>query len=150
LTITFDPNVVDTYDSCNPEIGLVDINYCQTAVFKSIPSLQPIYFFNPKLIEGTIYPIAGFPSLTTLPGILHFFGFLLSFYYLNLLVQGCKAEFAKVNMFGSDSKYKSLIVELKSLIDNNFDNLNPELLLGRKVYVNYPQTHEALVMAVSR
>lgn len=131
LTYRFDPGCIEAYPSCNPEIGLADIPCCQSSVADSYPSLAPGTFFKPELVPGTFYPIAGFPSLTILP------------------LNGMKTEAVKVNMFGSESKYKSVILEIRSPEINSIDNLNAELLLGRIVYVNYPQVHEGKVVAVS-
>jgi 5'-3' exoribonuclease 1 len=131
LTHLFDPGCVETYPSCNPEIGLPDIPACQSVVTDSYPSLAPGSFFKPELVPGTVYPIAGFPSLTILP------------------LNGMKTEAVKVNMFGAESRYKSVILEIKSLEIGSVENLNAELLLGRVVYVNYPQVHEAQVVAVT-
>ena len=68
LTHLFDPYAVNTYFSNDEELKLPDIPQCQTVVSESIPSLVPVTFFKPVLLEGTIFPIAGFPSLTILPG----------------------------------------------------------------------------------
>ena len=131
LTYLYDPGMVETYLSCNPEIGLPDIHCCQSVVSESIPSLAPGRYFKPELVLGTTMPIAGFPSLTILP------------------LNGVRTEFAKVNMFGSDSRYRSLILEVDSPDAESLNQMNAELLLGRVVYVNYPQVHEAKVVAVS-
>jgi 5'-3' exoribonuclease 1 len=131
LTCLFAPGNTDTYFSCNPEFGLPDIHCCNSVVSESTPSLSPGAYFKPELILGTTYPIAGFPSLTVLP------------------LMGCKVEAVKVNMFGSDSKYKSVVIELQCPKIDQIDALNAELLLGRIVYVNYPQVHEARVVAVT-
>jgi 5'-3' exonuclease len=53
LTHTFDPNVTDTYPSCNPEIGLPDILSCQSLVISSFPKLSPGAYFTPTL--GNFY-----------------------------------------------------------------------------------------------
>jgi hypothetical protein len=66
-----------------------------------------------------------------------------------LLVKGFKAQFAKVNMFGTASKYKTLLIEIESQKIVDIDALNPQSLLGRSVFVNYPQNHEAKVVSVS-
>lgn len=131
ITFSFDPAVIETYPSCNPEIGLADIYSCQSIAVESTFNLAPGFHFKSELTPGTTFPIAGFPSLTVLP------------------LVGVNTEFAKLNMFGSESKYQSLILEIKSLPIDNTNNLNLELLLGRIVYVNYPQVLEAKVIAVS-
>lgn len=55
-----------------------------------------------------------------------------------------------INVFGSASKYKTILLEIDSPAIANLEVLHPEKLLGRIVYVNYPQTHEARVVAISR
>jgi len=64
-------------------------------------------------------------------------------------VKGFKAEFAKINVFGTASKYKSVLIEIQSPPILDIEALNPQQLLGRTVYVNYPHTHEAKVVAIS-
>jgi len=132
LTHLFDPYATETYPANDTDgLGLQDIAQCQSAVTLHIPSLVPLTFFKPALIEGTVYPIAGFPSLTILP------------------VKGFKSEFAKINVFGTASKYKSVLIEIQSPPILDIEALNPQQLLGRTVYVNYPHTHEAKVVAIS-
>ena len=127
---TYDPNVTETYFSCNPEIGLLDVNNCQSIVTLNYPKLSPGAFFTPELIPGTILPLAGFPSLGTLP------------------IQNVDTDFFKMNTFGSESKYRSISLELaESEVDP--DKLDLKVLVGRVVFVNYPQMHEAKVVAVT-
>ena len=130
ITHLYDPINTESYPSSNPEIGLPDIISCQSNITKSIPGLAPTFSFKPQLLEGTVYPIAGFPSLTILP------------------IVGFKKEFAKINMFGSESKYQSLVIEIKAPTQLELKNIQLESLLDRTVYVNYPQIHEAKVVAV--
>ena len=53
-----------------------------------------------------------------------------------------------MNTFGSESKYRSISLELS---ENEIDpsKLDLKVLLGRIVFVNYPQIHEAKVIAVT-
>jgi 5'-3' exoribonuclease 1 len=132
LSHVYDPSIVDSYPSPNPEIGLADILSCQSIVTKSTSGLAPTCFFKAQLLEGTVYPIAGFPSLTILP------------------IVDFKKSFAKINMFGSDSKYKSVVIEIKAPSSTELKDINLESLLDRTVYVNYPQVHEAKVVAVTK
>lgn len=131
LIYTFDPSANDTYLSCNPEIGLPDIHNCQSRVLETSFDLSPGHFFKAELVEGTIYPIAGYPSLTTLQ------------------LEQVVIEPIKVNVFGSASKYKSLVIEIHRPKIENFNTSVAEMLLGRTVFVNYPQVHEAKVVAVT-
>ena len=130
LSYRFEPSVTSTYLSCNSEIPLPDITNCQTSVTLSEPSLAPGAYFTPKLVPGTITPIAGFPSVAVLE------------------MQSVETEFLKVNVFGASSKYRSISLKLK---EKNFDvdKLNVTVLIGRSVYVNFPMVHEAKVVAVS-
>ena len=68
LSHHFDPYAVNTYFSNDDELKLPDIPQCQTVVTESVPNLVPVTFFKPVLLDGTTFPIAGFPSLTILPG----------------------------------------------------------------------------------
>ena len=83
-----------------------------------------------KIIDGTKVPIAGFPSL----GVLR--------------VSKVLTSNIKLNTFGSESKYKTLHMKLAaSSYDPNTFDLSK--LVGRSVYVNYPNMHEALIVAAS-
>ena len=126
----YDPNEGSTYFSCNPEIGLPDVSHCQTTVSYSIPSLAPGAYFKAEEVPGTEVSLPGFPSLTVLE------------------MDGVDIEFIKLNIFGSESKYKSLVLSAKKK-DYDASKLNLKALLGRSVYVNYPQVHEAKVVAVT-
>lgn len=130
LHFHYDPNEGSTYFSCNPEIGLPDVNHCQTTVSYSIPSLAPGAYFKAEEVPGTAVSLPGFPSLTVLE------------------MDGVDIEFIKLNIFGSESKYKSLVLSAKKK-DYDVSKLNLKALLGRYVYVNYPQVHEAKVVAVT-
>lgn len=130
LIYTFDPNNLETYPSCNPAIQLPDINQCQSLLIEKSFSLHPSPPFQAKLIQGTVTNIAGFPSLGSLP------------------VESVKIDQFKINVFGSESKYKSVLIELDSkFIDPSSFDL--KALLGRSVYVNYPTFHEARVVAIT-
>jgi 5'-3' exoribonuclease 1 len=129
----FNPVNIATYFSCNPEIGLLDIHNCQSSVSELDPDLSPGRCFMPEVIPGTISPYPGFPSLAILP------------------ITGVKMEAVKLNIFGSDSKYRSMILSIQSpeypITDENAHLL--QKLLGSIVYVDYPMSHEAKVVAIS-
>jgi 5'-3' exoribonuclease 1 len=130
LTHRFDPKVFTTYYSCNPEIGLPDITKCQSEVTLSHPDLKPGASFKPELVPGTITPIAGFPSLTVLQ------------------ISKVDIDFYKTNVFGTESKYRTLVLEIFSQkID--IEKVDLKTLLGRLVYVNYPMMHEAKVVGIT-
>eukprot|EP00981_Chlorochromonas_danica_P000482 scaffold98_cov248-Ochromonas_danica.AAC.23 len=128
---TYDPTVMETYLSCNPEIGLPDIVHCFTRVTPFPFSLAPGEFFKSCLLEGTEYPIAGYPSLSSLP------------------LASVQLEKIKVNVFGSASRYNTLAIEVNSPDVTSFDQKVVEKLLGRSVFINYPHMHEAKVVGVS-
>ena len=63
-------------------------------------------------------------------------------------IQNVETDFFKMNTFGSESKYRSISLELQeSEIDGN--KLDLKLLVGQIVFVNYPQMHEAKVVAIT-
>ena len=130
----YNPNIVDTYFSCNPEIGLPDVTRCCTQVILQEFSIAPGYSFVPRLVDGTQCPIAGYPAL----GVFDFLS--------------AESDFMQINVFGSASKYRSLMLKMAvGDIDpeavGNLQNLRE--LLGASVYVNYPLIHEARVVALS-
>lgn len=127
----FEPTANETYFSCNPEIGLADVLNCQTRVTLSIPSLSPGASFTAELISGTKWPLAGFPTLTKIEW------------------DNVKTDFAKVNVFGSDSKYRTMLFELHPTDCSGMSEQAFKALLGKSVFVNYPQLHEAIVVAIS-
>lgn len=144
---TYNPNVTETYFSNSVDQGFSDIMCCQSSVQQVETSLAPGEFFQSKLIEGTKPFLPGFPTLTS----------------LRLLKVELSA--VQVNVFGSESKYKSLLVEVDSMrekIEQQLVELQSSdtavktssekkfmALLGKSVYVNYPQLHEAKIVAVT-
>ena len=130
LLYHYEPSEEGTYLSCNPAIGLEDIVHCHSKCISISPNHGPGAAFTPKIIDGTKVPIAGFPSL----GVLR--------------VSKVLTSNIKLNTFGSESKYKTLHMKLAaSSYDPNTFDLSK--LVGRSVYVNYPNMHEALVVAAS-
>jgi 5'-3' exoribonuclease 1 len=127
----FDPTETSTFYSCNPDIGLVDIHQCNTTVSESVPSLLPGAFFRPQLVPGTLTAVAGFPTLTA------------------IAMNDVNTDFTKVNVFGSASKYRSLVMTVHSPIKSTADASKLSLLIGKSVFVNYPQLHEARIVAVT-
>eukprot|EP01033_Poteriospumella_lacustris_P000925 gene925-667_t len=126
----FDLNITETYLSCNPEIGLPDIHNCNSTCSESEFSLLPGHSFQAVLMDGTVYPIAGFPSLTVLQ------------------LESIAVEAIKLDVFGSFSRYKTLVINLGPSNLGEIDMHKAELILGRSVFVNYPQMHEAKVIAL--
>ena len=128
----FDPAVTATIYSCNPSIGLKDISNCQSREEELPPDIHPSRAFKSQLIPGTVSPCPGFPSLSMLP------------------IAGVRCEAIKLNVFGSESKYSTLILELQSsrgAVERLGSNL--ERILGKSVYVNYPSMVEARVVGVT-
>jgi 5'-3' exoribonuclease 1 len=132
LMHVFDPTVAATYFSCNPEIGLPDVTRCQTSVTEVEMNIVPGNFFQPSLVAGTTCPFAGFPCL----GVIDF--------------ARVQTDFIKVNIFGRDTKYRSVVLELQTLaVELDAIAAIVSKLLGSSVFVNYPLIHEAKVVAVS-
>jgi 5'-3' exoribonuclease 1 len=126
----FDPQNMATIPSCNPGLGLMDIPKCNTSVQFFSPPLSPGVSFIPRLIPGTVKTCAGFPSLGV------------------LAISAARLEAVKLNIFGSESRYRSTIL---TVLPRPFspDQIDLKLLLGRSVFVNYPLIHEAKVVGVS-
>lgn len=126
----YDTNFNITVPACNPSAGFTEIRNCQCSITTIVRDLSPSLPFLPCLVPGTTVPIAGFPSLGVIP-------------ILNVVI-----EPVKINVFGMESRYKSLLM---TLTPRDFDPnvIDSSLLLGRSVYVNYPQMHEAKVVEVS-
>ena len=128
----FNPNETSTYFSCNPEIGLPDITNSQSTFTQNASDLTPGQFFVPEVVKGTISPYPGFPSLSALQ------------------IKRVEVEMLKLNIFGSESKYKSMALEVLPVVfEEGMDPAILQSLIGRSVYVNYPMSHEAKVVAVN-
>lgn len=131
LVYRYDPRVTTTIHSCNPEIGLPDIPHCQTKVTLRPPDLHPGTPFSAQLIPGTAtHCLPGFPVLA------------------GLIFDTIMHESVKLNIFGSESRYRTLVLKLATR-DFDPESIDVTMLLGVSVYVNYPLTHEAKVVAVS-
>jgi 5'-3' exoribonuclease 1 len=126
----YDPANLETVPSCNPAIGLMDITKCQTKVTEVAFDLHPSSPFAAELIPGTVKTCAGFPSLGV------------------LAISGAALEAVKLNVFGSESRYKSIIFTITQRFFSA-DDIQLSLLLNRSVFVNYPLIHEAKVVGVS-
>jgi 5'-3' exoribonuclease 1 len=130
LLYHYEPTETGTYLSCNPSIGLEDLKQCNSKCINITPNHGPGAAFLPKLVEGTKIPAPGFPSL----GVLR--------------VASVTTSAIKLNVFGSDSRYRTMHMKLAT---TKYDPATLDLgkLIGRSVYVNYPNMHEALVVAAS-
>ena len=144
----FNPNITETYFACgNPSDGFGDIAFCQTSVREIEPSLAPGSFFEPRLVPGTEPYLPGYPSLTTIP------------------LEDIEVDEFKVNVFGTESKYRTMVIKLAAKdevslklasdlvhADETVKQLalaKVKVLLGKSVFVNYPQLHEAKIVGAS-
>ncbi|GMH92275.1 hypothetical protein TL16_g12296 [Triparma laevis f. inornata] len=132
LLFSWDPSNLDDVPSCNREIGLKDINQCQSrmAIYKE-PDRTGVTF-KPEIIPGTKIPHPGFPSMNVLP------------------IQATVLDKIGLNCFGTESKYASTILTLARLPAQ----LPPvedlaKTLVGKSVFCNWPMMHEAKVVAMS-
>ena len=130
LHYRFDPANNKTVPTCNADIGLTDILNCQSSVSGRPFNLHPGIPFSPQLVPGTVRTCAGFPSLGVVP------------------IKSVSFEPVKLNIFGSDSKYKSVIIHI---LIRAFDDktIDMKVLLNRSIFVNYPLLHEAKVVGAS-
>ena len=129
----FDPNVTITYPSCNREIGLPDIINCRSKLETEQLNIHPGVAFVPRVIPGTVSPYPGFPSLSV------------------LAIQSVELNPIKLNIFGSDSKYKTMVFGIKPFLYNE-EEISGELLsklIGKTVFVNFPMSHEAKIKAIT-
>jgi 5'-3' exoribonuclease 1 len=132
ISYSYDPSIIDTYLSCNPEINLPDIYHCHSKTSELNYTLTPGHHFKPELVEGTVYPIPGFPSLTLLS------------------LSGIDIKPVKLNIFGSESRYHTVVLSFQTPPAPDAVTLKSlENFLGSNVYVNYPQIHEGKVVGIS-
>ena len=133
LSVRFSPSCLDTipFPPGYADLGFSAILSCQTEAVETTYDIHPGTPFRPVIVPGTVTPYPGFPSLGILP------------------IDGTTTQAVKLNIFGSQSKYKSTIIRLQSS-KNPFDpgTLDLSLLLGKAVYVNYPLSFEARVVSV--
>ncbi|CAM9192531.1 unnamed protein product, partial [Ectocarpus fasciculatus] len=133
LQVRYSPSCMDTvpFPHGYADLGFTDIVSCQTEAVNLMYDIKPGVPFRPEIITGTVCPYPGFPSLSILP------------------IAGTRTQAVKLNIFGSPSRYKSMIIDLQSS-KNPFDpgTIDLSLLLGKTVYVNYPLCFEARVVSV--
>ncbi|GMF28255.1 unnamed protein product [Phytophthora lilii] len=138
IRIVRDLNVLDTLKSTLPGvIGFPDVLYCNTRVEDyELPPI-PGGEFKSKLMDGVVLPLAGFPSLYTVP------------------LESTRIASVGLNCFGMASRKSSLILQLPAsgkLNDSESstaDEINPSELLGTTVLANWPNLHEVLVVGIS-
>jgi 5'-3' exoribonuclease 1 len=132
LRIFYDPKIVSTCFSTLPgSNGFPDIPLCHTSVE---PYVIPVGIkkkkkFKSQLMEGVQLPMAGFPSIYTIP------------------LESVRLEHIRVNCFGMGSRKQTFIIKLPPPSETCIPK--PENLLGRTVLVNWPHLHEAFVVGIS-
>lgn len=129
LTFRHSPALSLTVPSCNPAL-FPDLTHSQTTVTPSSYSPASLTSFAPCLVPGTVIPLPGFPSLKVLP------------------IQEVEIKALKVNVNGSDSRYRTICLSLPVTSLPAIETLAPEIV-GRPVYVNWPMMHEARITAVT-
>ncbi|POM59158.1 5'-3' exoribonuclease 1, partial [Phytophthora palmivora] len=88
-------------------------------------------------MDGVVLPLAGFPSLYTVP------------------IESTRIASVGLNCFGMSSRKSSLILQLPASEKLNdganitADEINPRELLGTTVLANWPNLHEVLVVGIS-
>lgn len=130
LRIVQDLNAVETLPSSLPGVpGFPDVPACHTRVEDF--TLPPISVhegqFQSRLMNGVQLPLAGFPSLYTVP------------------LEAVRIEKVRLNCFGMGSRKATLILQLSGSQTAE----HPQDLLSKTVLVNWPNLHEALVVGVS-
>lgn len=138
VRIVRDMNALDTLKSTLPGVvGFPDVLYCNTRVQDyKLPTI-PGGKFQSKLMDGVEIPMAGFPSLYTVP------------------LESTRIASVGLNCFGMASRKSSLILQLPAAGQVNDgdkasdDEINPRELLGNTVLANWPNLHEVLVVGVS-
>uniref|UniRef100_K3W9G5 Uncharacterized protein n=1 Tax=Globisporangium ultimum (strain ATCC 200006 / CBS 805.95 / DAOM BR144) TaxID=431595 RepID=K3W9G5_GLOUD len=130
LRIVQDLNAVETLPSSLPGVpGFPDVHVCNTRVEDY--SLPPISVhggqFQSRLMDGVQLPLAGFPSLYTVP------------------LEAVRIEHVRLNCFGMGSRKATLILQIAAAQATE----NPQELISKTVLVNWPNLHEAKVVGVS-
>lgn len=142
LRIVYDASATDTLRSTLPGIqGFPDVPNCNTRVTDFILPKIETYGgkFQSKLMDGVQLPLAGFPSLYTLP------------------LEAVRIDKVGLNCFGMRSRKATLILQLPPPSDPSTESvpsvsaatMTPEQLLGQIVLANWPNLHEARVVGVS-
>ena len=124
---TYDPAMKDTVPSCNRDIGLPNIVKCNSRVDVLENHSVSTVSFKPELIEGTVIPYPGFPSLNVLP------------------IEQMELRNAGVNCFGFASKYPNMILTMRTLPQLPGAEQLAGNLIGKSIFVNWPMMHEAKV-----
>ncbi|KAF0685588.1 Aste57867_22556 [Aphanomyces stellatus] len=123
---SYNMSSMETVQSTLPNV-LDDIPLCHST--REIYHLPPLTSFRCALTEGVEMPLAGFPSLYSLP-----------------LVNSALSNIG-VDCFGMSSKKATLVLSIEPKPDLSIEQAKQ--ILGSIVHVNYPNLHEARVVAVS-
>lgn len=136
LIFRHDSSRIENIESSFPQAGLPDILCCNSFMLTFNLPDPPQGGFKSKLVPGVTLPLAGFPSLRTLP------------------ISNLSLESVGLNCFGMNSRKDSLMLHIEG--DGKMNQicqaeLEPiaKTLLGKTVFVNWPNLHEAKVLAVS-
>lgn len=128
----YDITCTDTVKSPNAKVGFPDVigSHSSVKVIEE-PEDGPDVTFAPKLVDGTLIPYPGFPSLNVLP------------------IASVEFTHVGLNCFGSPSKYPNLILSLHKMPElAPIDHL-ADAILGNSIFVNWPMMHEARAVAIS-
>ncbi len=136
LEFCFDDSLVGggkTMLGINPDIGLGDIQKCNVRVTPHSYCIESFTSFTSEIRPGTVMPYPGFPS----------------FHGLDLP----KADFRtiKLNVFGAESRYETVVLtlnKLQKLNDLELDKLAMHAI-GTQCYVNWPCGHESKIVSLS-
>ncbi|CAM9458723.1 unnamed protein product [Heterosigma akashiwo] len=127
-----DPANTATIPSCNPEIGLPDLLRCASSISihrmcKSLSVRQAVCSTrpHPRTTTSTHIPLPSLPVCRA---------------------RGVRAEAIGLNCFGSGSRYQTLVLDLDPPAQVPTAEEAARELLGRTVFVNWPNLHEALVV----
>ncbi len=128
---TFDLASTETIPSPNRTIGLPDILACNSKVSIFDEPDRTGVSFKPELVPGTKIPFPGFPSLNVLP------------------IASVEMIKAGLNVFGSPSKYATMVLTLHSMPELPPLESLANNVLGKPLFVNWPMMHEGRVVAIS-
>eukprot|EP01084_Bolivina_argentea_P124244 220165_1 len=116
----------------NPDIGLGDIQKCNVRVTPYSYCIESFTSFTSEIRPGTVMPYPGFPS----------------FHGLDLP----KADFRtiKLNVFGAESRYETVVLMLNKLPKLNDLELDKLAMyaIGSQCYVNWPCGHESKIVSL--
>jgi 5'-3' exoribonuclease 1 len=95
----------------------------------TLDGLRLVQGLRPGVLLGS-EALAGFPSLKTLPHV-------------------AQIGFHGVNVHGSESRNKSIVVHIENPYENTKTETIAHDMIGRRIFVGWPFLHEAMVSSVS-